>query len=604
MKKLSLFLLISIISVFVAFFLLSPSMATNIILNYGYWFILSVFSLFLFFLFKSLQPCFSSELIAFAYNKKFIFAALIILVATLFSRVHEPAEFKMLMDEANLTSVGTTMHLKRQAMVGIRGHTITGNYSILSGYVDKRPLLFPFLISATHDLTGYRATNVFYLNIALTVIFFTLLFIFVFRLAGYYPAIFSILLWLNLPLFHWTVNSAGFELLNLVMILTSMLVASAYIKNPSNKYLLSLLCLSAVLLSQVRYESTIYILPVALVILFAWRKTKQISTSWVFFITPLLFVPYIFQHQAFKLNDAFWQLNDIPAATTPFSFKYFYDNLGHAFNFFFSFNPIFPNSPFVAILGMIAVGLFVFYVYKQLKNKEGLTDSIFVFLSYFLGFAIYSLIILVYFYGQLDHVIIHRLALPFFLCMILCTAWWFNHQPQASFKKVLFALATANLILFTIPIITLHQYSNLYVPTKEASWIMDYAKNNPEPKLVISDRSTIWAINQVDTIPVTLANKRKNELKFYMSQPFSPKVFVNYVSLYDPVTKVYNRCIDLDKDFVLALRQEIFISEFFKLEMHEVTDILNVTEELSLAEADPDFSAQDKYLYQWAKNLP
>lgn len=34
-------------------------------------------------------------------------------------------------------------------------------------YIDKRPLLYPFLVSLAHDLTGYRVLNAFLVNVAL-----------------------------------------------------------------------------------------------------------------------------------------------------------------------------------------------------------------------------------------------------------------------------------------------------------------------------------------------------------------------------------------------------------------------------------------------------
>jgi hypothetical protein len=98
--------------------------------------------------------------------------------------VHEPHEYKIVMDEVVLGGTAMMMHYERQVAVPARAYEYGGNFDAYSSFVDKRPLLFPFAVSVLHDVSGYRVENALWLNLALTPAFMALIFLVGRRLGG------------------------------------------------------------------------------------------------------------------------------------------------------------------------------------------------------------------------------------------------------------------------------------------------------------------------------------------------------------------------------------------------------------------------------------
>lgn len=606
--KLIFFSLISIISILIGLYAFSPAASVTIIKNIGYWYILLVFLLFchsLYIYFKCSKEHF---ILLFTKNniftKQTFFLVFFFIGAILFIQIHEPTEFKIIMDEPVLAGTAMNMHKNREVMTPIRAHHMLGVHTLLGGYVDKRPLLFPFLVSVLHDFTGYRINNSFILNFILLGFFLILLYSFSCQAGNHLGGISSILLILTLPLFYNTSNGGGFELLNMSWILLTMMISLVYLNN-SNKANLSFLCLAAILLAQVRYESVIYLVPVGIIILYGWFKEKRIITSWAFFVSPILLIPYLWQHRVFEINKDFWQLSDIPTASTPFSLKYMYTNIGHAMNFFFDATLHIPNSFIISALGTFCLVFFIIYIIGEIREKKKtLSPPIIVFSVFLLGFFLYFLILLTYFYGQLDNSIIQRLSLPLHLPLIIAVSIIvFGVIQKVWLKKALIGLICTYIILFTIPALAVLSYSKSYLPSTEIAWINDFVKNhsyNKEPYMVISELSTVWILNGIDAISPSIAKDRKAIINYYLNTPNNPKIYLYETHVYDYETKTYKPKHPFDPDFITKPYLTCKLSNLRKTELKQVIKIANI---------DPDFSEvnptnDEEYLLQWAKNLP
>jgi hypothetical protein len=75
-----------------------------------------------------------------------------------------PPRFKVLADEANLIGVSLVMHLEKEAAVPVEGLFEKGAEPQFAVQMDKRPVLYPFLVAGLHALSGYRPQNGFVLN--------------------------------------------------------------------------------------------------------------------------------------------------------------------------------------------------------------------------------------------------------------------------------------------------------------------------------------------------------------------------------------------------------------------------------------------------------
>src|SRR5690606_27299935 len=152
-----------------------------------------------------------------------------------------------------------------------RGYSLGTNFVLFQGDLDKRPLLFPFLVATLHDLTGYRPENSFIFNAILTPVLFGLLYLVARGVSGVGGGVSAVLLFATIPLVTQTIAGGGFEALNLVMILVVTHLGMRYAAEPSSSRLCAF-CLSGVLLAQVRYESVLFVVPVAMAIGYVWWR--------------------------------------------------------------------------------------------------------------------------------------------------------------------------------------------------------------------------------------------------------------------------------------------------------------------------------------------
>jgi hypothetical protein len=204
---------------------------------------------------------------------------------------HETFGFKIVMDEIMLLGTSMSMHFDKTVLTPMRGNDIQGSFVILDGMMDKRPLFFPFLVSLLHDVTGYRPANAFVLNGGLTVVFLSLVNLVGRLLAGRVAGWLGVALFAGLPLLAHNATGGGFELLNLVMILGTLLLGARLVERRDDTSMTAF-CFSALLLAQVRYESVIYLLPVAGIVLWVWWRAGRLILPWPVIFAPLLMIHY------------------------------------------------------------------------------------------------------------------------------------------------------------------------------------------------------------------------------------------------------------------------------------------------------------------------
>jgi hypothetical protein len=372
----------------------------------------------------------------------------------------------------------------------LRGYEYAGNFTPLTVFLDKRPLLFPFLLCTLHDLTGYRVENVYVLNALISVALVTLLFLLGRRFGGDWAGFCAVLLFCGVPLVQQNVTGGGFELLNILMVLLTMLLGLRYIKNPT-AHALSAFVLSGVLLAQVRYESVAFVLPVGATVFYGWYRQRAVEIPAALIASPLLLVIWPLHHNVFKLSQASWQMFDIAGATTPFSLDYFYDNVAHALNFFFTFDGSQPSAWPMAALGILSVGLFILLFYKEHRSiwrdqPELMVTAIFIF-----GLIVHTLIMLCYFWGRWDDPVIRRLSLPAHGLLVLATIFvWPRLVKTAATWKILTILSLISFVAITVPYSAMHRFSQENFAARTTKWLGDYIKSQPGKRLLAIDNNS------------------------------------------------------------------------------------------------------------------
>lgn len=176
------------------------------------------------------------------------------LCVTLLCALRVDAALRVQFDETNLLSTSRNMHEVRAAFVTTQAVPYEGAPQPVEFMVDKRPPLFPFLVSLLHDLTGFRIANAFALNLGVLFLLLATIGTAVQRRAGALHGAAAVLLLASVPLVLAGARSAGFELLALLLGTWVVLAALAFARAPSPPHHLWLLA-ALLLFAHARYES-------------------------------------------------------------------------------------------------------------------------------------------------------------------------------------------------------------------------------------------------------------------------------------------------------------------------------------------------------------
>jgi hypothetical protein len=517
-----LFLLFVLIAIVLAFLAIPDPVAMSFVSQGGFWLVLVAFGIWIWSLWRS----FSAELRVVRWRAFDWVSLVAIAIGGVVLLSHERFGFKIVMDELMLLGTSMSMHLDKVVLTPLRGNDIQGAFVIVEGIMDKRPLFFPFLVSLVHDVTGYRPENAFALNAALTFVFLWLIFLTGRMAAGRVAGWIGVALFAGLPLLAHNSTGGGFELLNLVMILATMLLGARFIARRDDMSLIAF-AYAGLLLAQVRYESVIYLLPVALAVLWVWIREHRVQLPWAILIAPLLMVHYPLQHRVFDIRSSAWEMFSKPGYTEPFSLRYVPENLEHAVKFFFGRAADQPNSIVLSALGCIAAPFFLLLVLKRLRTLSNQTAGNVAITIFALGFALQFGLMMCYFWGKFDDAVIRRLSLPTHLGMVIALLAILPQFARPAVARGLLAIALAGLVARSVPSMAAHAYSQEYLPGRETAWRREFIAAQPRSDyLMIDNDATLWVTHLVSATPTVVASKRREDIAFHMRNRTFSNVYV------------------------------------------------------------------------------
>lgn len=424
-------------------------------------------------------------------------AGLMLLLAVL-AVTHETFRSKILYDEYVLQSTAYNLHYFRDNAAMVRGYEIQGVFLPTDSYVDKRPIFFPFLLSLVHDLSGYRLGNVFGLNTGLFLVALGLVGWVGWKLNGWRGGLLAIGLLGSLPLFAQNATGSGMELLNLCMLLAVILHAAAWLARPEERTL-SGLVLGVVLLVQSRYESALYVLPAALIIVLGWWRARRLIITGTVLAAPLLLLPVALQQKVISNSPLMWELRD--NQTSRFSVEYLAGNLKGAYQFFTATGVTQANSPLLGLLGgaaLLVVGWRLWRHRARLLETGPLPVSL---LAFGAGILAVTGLIMFYYWAELNDPMAARFALPLHLLLVLlvvaAAAWGDRRWPVS-------VVALGAVALFILggssPRQAYHYYSHM--GNDEIAWEQRVvAARPPITRLIVTNKSTLpWLIDRTPAI--------------------------------------------------------------------------------------------------------
>ncbi len=510
--------------------------------------------------------------------------AAVIAACTLIAVLTVPYGYKVLYDEFVLQATALDLHLIREVGTLARAYEIDGSFASLNAYLDKRPYFFAFVVSLLHDLTGYRPANAFALNTVLLPVVLALLYTYARRLAGHGAALAATVALGTLSLLAHNATGAGMEMLNLTMLLLAMHLAAFYLAAPDEPRLAALV-LVCVLLAQTRYESSLYAAPVAVIVLAGWLRAGRIILPAAAVLGPVLLIPYALHNTYLSSTPILWELKD--DAQTRFSLANYGDNLVHAWNYFFNFTRLLTNSWWLAGAGGLALLAALFHALRALPHWRTAAPARMTLAIFGVAIAGNLLLLMFYYWGQLDDPIVARLSLPFCVLQALCLAW--AVQTWSGPRRPLAAVVAGGAVAayLTCGLVANARQSDLNVLGTELAWEQRMVEARPPAtRLIISNKSPLpWFVQQIGALQIDHARFRAEQVKFHLDQHTFGEVLI--FQTYRPVGASGGFQLDLRDRLPDAYVLEPVVERRFGVNLDRLSRVVAIRLPTALAAAGP-----------------
>ena len=573
-QRLLWFALSGTVALAVGFVLVTPKQAEFLIRQGGYYYMLGLFAGFAFYAVRMAR---SRRVVWQGWLLRPGGTALALLVATLFTLWTDSYQHKILFDEYVLQATGFHLHATKEVGTVIRAYDLDGTWLPIDTFLDKRPYFFTFLLSLLHDLTGYRIANVFVLNSVLAAMFLGLTYWFARELAGRAGGLLAVALLATMPLLGQNATSAGMEMHNLTMLILVMCLALLYLRAPDADRL-ALLCLGTVLLAQSRYESAIYVVPVAIIVLAGWRRARRVILPWVAVATPLLLIPYAWHNRVLSATPLLWQLGS--GQTSRFSTEYLWINLKGAGNFFFNFGNALANSWYLSVLGFAGLAWLLGRAVGWLRTRTPVNPAEQVALIFGAGVAGNFVMLQFYYWSRLDDTVTSRFALPVTLMLALVAAVFIRRLNERwPVQRLAFLGVGVFLLVSGLPAIAYRLYTTENLVMKEIDWEREVVLSRPAgPRLFISNKSSIpWVLWKIPSLIIGVARQRGDQLRYHMSQGTFREILVSQALR--PTTPDGKFGVDPDDVLPDNYRLEILAEKRFGGRMERLSRLIAVEPE-------------------------
>lgn len=455
--------------------------------------------------------------------------ALAIAGAAAFAIWCDPFKHKILFDEYVLQGTAFQMHVTKEVGTITRAYNLEGSWQPFEMFLDKRPYFFAFLISLLHDFTGYRLTNVYVLNASLAPLCLALVYWLARTVTNRGPALVAVALLGTLPLFGQQASGAGMEMHNLTMLVLVMVLAVLYLRVPDDDRL-SLLVLGMLLLSQSRYESVIFVAPVALVIVAGWLRAGRVLLPWPLVIAPLLLVPYAWHKRVVDATPLLWQLNQ--GQSQRFGFEYLAGNVEGAWRFFFNFGVTLANSWYLSVAGVMGLGWIAYAGWRRWRSPDRRPLSAGALVLMVFGAGILGDLLLLkffYYWGRLDDVVASRLALPMCLLFSLAAAVLVAAGEARRWPAVRVALGGLGVWLlgWGLPAIARDLYTSANLVAQEVEWEHTQIAQRRAPVLFITNKSALpFLLWRIPCLINSIARGRGEQIAYHLKEGTLREVIV------------------------------------------------------------------------------
>jgi len=511
MKKLVLLFCLSGLAFWLGFFATTPEEGLELFKRFAYLPLLITFGLWIALVVRSLmipKPELPWREIA--------GVAGLILAILLFYRWAEPVGYNVLNDEAGFAAAAVQIHLHREFGLPLISEIVDGELVIAASGLSKRPYVYPFIVSLLHDLTGFRPANAWFANQLLTAAIFALVYLIGRRLAGWAGGLSALLFWAALPLTAHSAVGSGLDAANTLFLAATLWLGMRYVEAPTATARAGAVAVTGVLLAQSRTEAGVFVLLTGALLLFGWIRARQWILPWSLLLCPMLMVPTALHVRIFQTNRDYFEF--LEEQQSPFGLRYLFGdgetmgNLAHAASFFFNTNPDLAMVWPVTALGLAG---WVIALAGLGWRRRSWSDDIRVVGLFVFGALLHLVLILCYFWGQIDDPLAARFAFPALMALMLGPPLALSLFSNAGPLRTALLAAAAGVCLFcAFPTMAMQNYGSSQDLASEKQWLRDVSSDlDPDDVFVFDTNVLPWIAEGFATAPLDVSDELPEVVK-------------------------------------------------------------------------------------------
>ncbi len=560
-KRLTLFILVGVLSLVLGRVVFRGSQAVSTFQSTAYWFTtVSVLAWGYAGFLMARSWDWRSHLRAFRKDWPWLGVAMLVTFLAVF--VHQQPGLKIVNDEPTQLGTAKSLFETHQAAAVYRAYDGGLGMVPTNWVVDKRPILYAWTVAQVHALTGYRESNGFWVNRVLSVFTTLALFVLGRRIAGAFGGASLSLLMLLAPMQAHMGNSGGFEMMNLLFIVLLGLGLFWYFDHPCS-HTESWLALTFVLLAGLRYESVVFVFPVIIAVLVAWRAGHAPRLGWLTQLVPVLLIPRLWLQEVFNRGDS-WQLQSKPEAKgDPFGLHFLYENIGHALNYAFSTSLTSTNSILLSALGLGCAVFWLMLLSRKSRHASSVPLSEWAPYVLWFGLSLHLALMMCYFWGQYDDPLTQRLALPTHLWLAVAAV-----GVISTFKSLrrwyphLVVVLAGCFLVFTAPQLKINRFYELNHTTRAQNKIREWMQEHPDRhRLVINNVAvSTWLSGDNPSVTIGLIRSMPERIRYQWEAGTFSEILAFFREGYDPETHEWKPVDedalgpDFDYEYIWTLR--------------------------------------------------
>jgi hypothetical protein len=397
---------------------------------------------------------------------------------------------RILSDEADLVGTSKNLFASRTATFTVSGKNYYDSYWDIDVAIDRRPALFPFLVSLVHVVCGYSYRNVFLFNLLLLPAFVLVTYRLAKSLAGETFGVVASLLVVAHPITLIAVRSGGFDFIALVFSLLVVKGVLDHVREPSAATL-AILWMNLCMFAEVRYESALFIVPVvALLLVFrlvTWRLLRPYA--FVYALTPAYLAPRLWQ-AALR--------GSIPPqdpGVTPVSLEHFFNNTREYFQPVLS--PLNLSGAHAGLV--IALGLVGGVLWLGSRRRDVLAPDWKAPRLRFAAFVgawmlLQVVVVFSYAWGRAQSPSAARLVIAIDTFFSFLAAWAVTVSLRR-WRPLVAVLIAAAVLVIHVPIAAQHRMLNRLTQTRETATAWRFFDSLHEKRiLIVTDRPDLFTI--------------------------------------------------------------------------------------------------------------